>query len=215
MVLFFSTRSNAISLILAMFFIIICIAKDTERKNVIGIIIGISVALFLLLLFTGEGVSYGIGYMQEYFFAGFKDGMVVSGRPEYDVVVPAEHIGNGLFILDVVKIVLKRTVMYWSVCFSGYSLGHRVFCYVTIMPVFAFSIVSVAMIFKDKKQEFYPFIIMVVFYCVIQVFTEVDFDQRYRSPIFMILIVICSYCADMIWKNIIACTTRVSKHRNI
>ncbi len=35
--------------------------------------------------------------------------------------------------------------------------------------------------------------IMGLFYFVIQVLTEVDFDQRYRSPIFMILIIICSF----------------------
>lgn len=140
--------------------------------------------------------------MLDYFINGFRDGMVVNGRPEYDITVVPEHIGSPWFIVDILKILLKRICMYWSIYFDGYSSMHKLFVLGTILPTFILSIWSIIQVIRNKAKSFYPLITMTMFYFVLQVFTEVDFDQRYRAPIFMILIILCSYGVSDIYKKI-------------
>lgn len=197
MILFFMTRTNSLSLLLVLAGYIIMKLPQKQKKIIVGSIPIIAVAVIFLLLKSGGDHHYGLQSLLEIFVRYYENGEIVSGRPEYDYVIS----GQGISAIDVLFMLLLRIKYYWSIYFSAYSMPHKLICCMTILPIFLFSIFSVFGIIKDKKRTYYPLLAGVMAYSIIQIFTEVDFDQRYRAPIFLLLILICSYGAEWFWEK--------------
>ncbi len=154
MLLFFITRANSISLILAMITILLASIEDKKVKWItISCSLIAVIVLIAIVAFAGSQTSFGLGGRWEYYKQGFINGMVVSGRTEYDVFVPSEHYGNIIFIADVILIVFKRIVMYWSIYFAEYSMVHKMFCIATILPIFILSVWSIIQIVRKKRED--------------------------------------------------------------
>ena len=153
------------------------------------VVVAIITALFIVGLNEGFGLKARVDYFRDYYLQG----IIVSGRTEYDYKIPAGHEGSVWFLFDVLKMFLLKAVYYWSVYFKAYSKTHIAICFLTILPTFLFTLFSVICIIRDKAKQLYPFVVGIFSYSVLQIATEVDFDQRYRSPIFLLLIICSAY----------------------
>lgn len=203
-VLFFMTRTNSLSLIIVLIVFLIMRMEKKYRFITLISIGGIAIVSIVFLFVIGRESGLGISNLGNMFKNYYLQGSIVCGRPEYDYLIPESHQGNGLFILDCIIMYFKKYFYYWSVYFSAHSTRHKLLNCITILPLFFTSLASTIMIFRDKKKVYYPVIAGVISYSVIQALTEVDFDMRYRVPIFMLLIIICGYglnCIAVKWEQ--------------
>lgn len=190
-VLFFMTRTNSISLLIVLLGTVF-LALPKKKRRVIGTFIALILVIAAAGLFiVGDNEAHGLGSRVEYFRDYYLQGNIVSGRPEYSYKVPAGHVDSPLFLWDIVLMILLKAIYYWSIYFKGYSMVHILICFVTILPTFLLTLFSIICIIKDKVKQLYPFVAGIASYSFIQICTEVDFDMRYRAPIFL-LCMICS-----------------------
>lgn len=188
--LFFTTRTNSISLIIIL--VIAALVKIPGKAK--WIVCGAAAVIILAgLIVAGGNGYYGIGTQMGKFVNYFRQGEIVHGRPEYDYLIPEGHIGTPLFILDILLMVLLKAKYYWSIYFNGYSTVHIALCIVTILPIFLLTLFSAVCIIRDKQKQLYPFVVGIVSYSFFQICTEIDFDQRYRTPIFLLCIICSAY----------------------
>lgn len=189
-VLFFMTRTNSVSLLIVLTAAILLKIPGKTKWIIFGVIVA---AILAGLFIAGENVNLGLGARAENFASYYRKGEIVHGRPEYDYHIPEDHIGSLLFILDIVIMIILKAKYYWSIYFSDYSMTHIVICLVTILPIFLITLFSVIQIIKDRQKQLYPFVIGIVSYSFIQICTEVDFDLRYRAPVFLLCIICSGY----------------------
>ena len=189
-ILFFMARTNSISLLIILAIATLIRIPGRAKWIICG---SAAVIVFAGLLVAGGNEHYGIGTQMEKFVDYFRHGEIVYGRPEYNYLISEEHMGTPLFILDIVLMLLLKAKYYWSIYFSGYSTVHIALCIVTILPIFGLTLFSVISIIKDKQKQLYPFVAGIASYSFFQICTEVDFDQRYRAPIFLLCIICSAY----------------------
>ena len=115
------------------------------------------------------------------------------GRPEYDYQIPASHKDSLWFVFDILNMFLKKVIFYWNIYFNTFSKVHIVLCFLTILPTFLFTLFSVVCIVRDKAKQLYPFVAGILSYNLLQSATELDFSNRYRSPVFLLLIICSAY----------------------
>lgn len=192
-ILFVVTRTNAVSLLIVLFAVLF-IKMDGRKKWITGVLAAAAVAAVMAgLLLAGKTAAHGMGERLDYYMSYYLQGKIVSGRPEYDYHVPSRHLDSPLFALDIVWMMLLKLKYYWSIYFRGYSAVHIAICITTILPAFIFTLYSVFYIIRDRQKHLYPYIAGIASYCFIQICTEVDFDMRYRAPIFLLCTICCAY----------------------
>lgn len=197
-VLFFMTRTNSISLLVILAITMLMRIPGKKKWIVCGVILAIVIGG---LLIAGSGEYYGIGTQAQKFADYFRQGEIVYGRPEYNYHIPEGHIGSPLFILDIILMLLLKAKYYWSIYFGGYSTVHIALCIVTILPIFLLTLFSAVCILRDKQKQLYPFVAGIISYSFFQICTEVDFDQRYRAPIFLLCIICSAYGIKKIYSR--------------
>lgn len=188
---FFTTRTNS-SALLIVFFIYILRDLPNTKKHYAYISIAVLVVIFLILYNASYNTIHGLPSRVSYYINLLKSGSVVVGRPQYDYSIPSDHYGTPWIVIDYTIVLLKRMVMFWSVFFSEHSLRHKIYCIVTVLPVFVLSIPAMISTFKKRKTELYPFAFGVLSYHVVSIFTELEYDMRYRMPIFLLLVIVNS-----------------------
>ena len=191
--LFFTVRTNSISLLLVVAVTCLLSLPKEKRRIAAALTVLVVAAVVAALFMVGENAYYGLGKRVDYYRDYYLQGTIVFGRPEYDYQIPAGHKGSILFVFDILKMLLLKAVYYWSIYFKAFSKAHTILCFLTILPTFLFTLFSVICIIRDKVKQLYPFVDGIFSYSFIQIATEVDYDQRYRSPIFLLLIICSAY----------------------
>lgn len=186
--LFFMARTNSISLLIVLTAEVLLTLPGRKKWAIGGII---AAAVLVGLFVAGGNENLGLGARAQNFASYYQQGEIVHGRPEYNYSIPEGHLGTPLFILDIIFMIILKFKYYWSIYFNDYSMTHIVICLVTILPVFALTLFSVIHIINDRQRQLYPFVVGIVTYCSIQICTEVDFDLRFRAPIFLL----CTICS--------------------
>lgn len=191
--LFWTMRTNAVSLLIVLASVLFMRLPAGKKWIVGGVCLFIFVTAFTGMVVLGSGDPHGLGARADYYLDYYRNGIVVSGRPEYDYKVLQDRVGTIWFLADIFCMILLKTKYYWSIYFDAYSTVHKVLCCVTILPVFLFSGFSFVWIVKERKKELFPFLGGVISYSFFQICTEVDFDMRYRAPVFALLVVCSGY----------------------
>ncbi len=190
--LFFATRTNAICLILpCLFALILSLDKKIKRKVLYGFLMVLAVCVIALIV-MGRGARFGLLSRVDFIIDYYKNGTIIWSRPEYDYVVDPSHTGLA-FALDCILMFLKKYALYWAIWFRDFSLAHKLYSLVFIGPVFIGGLASAIKIIKDKAHLYYVPVIAVVLYSTMQALTELDYSSRYRVPVFVCLLICCSY----------------------
>lgn len=187
--LFFITRTNSIVLILVLIAFLIADLPKTSRIVVTASLLICGVGILCGLFALGEGEMHGLGRRVDYYSDLFKRGIVIFDRPQYDVAVTCDS-GTLRLLTGCITVFLKREVFFWNIYLKDYSLLHKIYNAVALLPLFAGSVVSGVYLMKKRIRCAYPYIVGVLAYNIVQAFTEIDYDMRYRIPIFVLLIII-------------------------
>lgn len=190
--LYFFARSNAIVII---FFMCAILSFRLDKKKQIKIrclLLTCFVAFVSIIMWSGAIRPKNANLMAtfQYMIEMLRKGMVFSGRPEYDVSVSSA----GMFAP--VLLIIKRIVYYWSVFLKAYSTPHKLLSIVSISPVYLLAMYSGLRAVKERQRKYVELIYIILLSALVQSMVIIDFDFRYRSPLFMLLILLGSYGLD-------------------
>lgn len=187
--LYFLARSNAIVII---FFMCVVLLFRLEKKKQImlgGLFLACFAALVSIIMWSAVMHPENINLMATFegMMRDIREGSVISGRPEYDVPVAS----NG--ILGYAFFIVKRIAYYWAVFLKAYSMGHKLLSIAAISPVYLLAIYSGIQAVKNRQRKYIELIFIILLSAFVQTLEQIDFDFRYRAPLFMLLILLGSY----------------------
>ena len=196
-------RTNAVSMVFALL-LSLGISRVSDYRRMRRFLLAFSgivalIVLILVMLPTGSSDSandFKLSNMTSWFLSMYSSGEVVYNRPELNW-----NVGESVGILDVIGIIFSRIKWYFSLWFSTYSTGHKLINLVQILPIWILSASGVIFAVKDREKSIYPIIIGATCYFLFQVVTALDFDLRYRCPIFPLLFIISTYSCVRVYRK--------------
>jgi len=93
-------------------------------------------------------------------------------------------------------VIIRRIMHFWSIYTPTHSLRHKVFNILWLVPLFASSLYGFFLSWRDNKTNRYVSYLLagiLVSYTLFHSLTHIDFDQRYRASILIIVIVYSSF----------------------
>lgn len=217
-----------ISSFLGLFFftILLLITRPSSPPFILAIIITTSIFVFSVnkklifysllivspfLLFFNSVWSRMLEEFYYWYNHTLSSGIVLFDRHDYDIS-PLNLIGQVSLtdkIFYLLKIYSHRSFYYWSIYVKGYSKMHIVANLAYFVPLYSLVLISIKeLIFKRKiinknTLAFSIFLFQVViFYCLFSVVTQIDFDFRYRIPIFPFLTLLSGIAFEAISKQV-------------
>ena len=203
-ILFFLARSNAITIVFAMGIVIVSrLDRKVRNKILLGFIV-VMCGLVSMIIASSIMHPDNVNLIDtiEVATKGIREGNVIDERHEYDILLPSEGFRLPFYAL----VILKRMVMYWSIFIRAYSKAHKLMCIVGILPTYVLAFLSTFRAFKEKIRTYIELFVVIVLSSLIQIVVFIDYDFRYRAPIFIPLILLGSlsgkYIGDMILKKL-------------
>lgn len=187
--LFFTMRTNAIVLLVVLCAFLTVDLPEPSRK-IVSIVLLLCCGAFLCgICVLGKNEMHGICRRFGYYCDLFRQGTVIYARPQYDVAV-SDSAGFLKQIFAFFCVFLKRTCLYWNIFLEDYSLLHKIYNSFVLLPLFSCSLFSGIYLVKKRVHSAYPYLVGVFAYHIVQACTEIDYDMRYRAPVFVLLIIV-------------------------
>ena len=190
-IFFFCTRTNSIVLILV-FFLFALLEGRHKQKRIWGICFLLFIFATITLFVCSSNETHGLPARLSYYEDLFQNGIIIKDKPTYDYIIYGDHKGI-ILALDYIFIFLKRLLFFWCLYYDDYSLWHKVFQLFTLLPLWLLTIYSAYKILHQRCRLLYPFVAGIIAYNIVQAMTEIDYDMRYRMPIFLLVICVCAY----------------------
>lgn len=188
------TRPTALPIIVA---VLILLLSNLNRKQILivnSVIILIALTVLTIVVLKGKDDGLSISGYFNYFARLYKDGIIVTGMPEYNYNFIKVSPNVIVFTFHTVIITIYKALMYWAFIIGRHSLIHKVINILIFIPLYLFALSGTIESFKNESKSKVKFLLLiVVFYNVFHALTEVDFDWRYRVPILPVLIILASY----------------------
>lgn len=192
-------RGNGIMIVIPIFSILLLYTK--RRKTMMIASLCAIISIVVLLYFQGIGRSHSIGNRLNYYIGLFRKGVVVLGRPEYNVDI-SYYQDRGTTQLGYLLVFLKRIMCFWLPTYAtSHSVRHQLYGWLALFPVFVLAAVgSVAGIIQknsvSKQLTLFPLAATIV-----SALTELEYDSRYRIIVLPFVIILAVYGLKKILDN--------------
>lgn len=191
LLLSFTSRTNTFILVgvllLALFFHVPKKAKAILAVCAVGAI----VCCLLVMLFV---MKVDFTHIAKFFASFYGSGLFIDGKDIAFHTVPDEHMGKIWMVFDVLLILLERIIAYWAIWVKGNSMRHLALSVIQLVPFYIVSFYSVFLVLKRKAKRYYLFVALIFTYSLVQCTIFVmDFDFRYRIPVFIPMVIVAQY----------------------
>jgi 4-amino-4-deoxy-L-arabinose transferase-like glycosyltransferase len=147
------------------------------------------IAAFYLLLLDARSVDHNITDYQGVVSKFYSDGVVIDGRPGYNLPVD-----NGF--MSMASIFLHRLVAFWFVYPAEFAFSHKLFNAVFLIPLYIFSLYGAVRFWKESRNNrsiIGLVLLFIALYWFATSLTNVDYDWRLRLPVWPFIILLASY----------------------
>lgn len=173
--------------------------KISLRYKIFGVFVLLGIlCIILAVVFSHDaGSRLGISGYLHYFASLFENGVLVRDRIEFKLEVVWTSGLSLLNIFTFLKIFVSKLILFWSPFAVGFSLAHKIFNFLTFIPLIILGIIGMyysAAIKKPLNSRFLFFLFsLIIIFWFFQALTEIDYDWRYRLPVLPFLLIFASY----------------------
>ena len=99
-------------------------------------------------------------------------------------------------------LISHRLLAFWIVFSRNFHLLHIIISSLTLIPLYILGVSGMYCSLQDRRSRALYFMVSIILsYWVFHVFTEVDYDWRYRLPVLPFLLLFASYAATLVLRN--------------
>lgn len=147
--------------------------------------VGLAVAFALLALLLAVSTRRFDTSLGRSFVAQSEAGVVINHRPQYDVVAPTGPRSPALRVMTVGRVAAKRALLFWAPVLDGFSLRHTVLNLLFFVPLWTLAGMRASAWLRGSGDVVDATLVaLAVGYTLFHAFTMIDFDLRYRLPVF-------------------------------
>lgn len=220
LLIYFTMRTNAVVFIIGVLILIIWRSGKKARIIAGSAVLVCALSAAAVLLFLGRNEMHSVSDNLGYFGSLYREGIIVGAKYNYSGISHMEY-GTPGYYLSCLAIVFYRLFYYWtSVDLAGlggffaptfeYVLLHDFLNLFVFLPMFLGMITA-----KFKKDEEAANIRalsgLIWLMCIVQIFTEIQQDWRYRDIIMPMAIIVGSYGAIRFY-DMLKADNRRSEH---
>lgn len=203
MVLLIFARPTSFPLLVILIGFLVAELEKGKRIYSLSILVSSFLMAVIGVILTGDSDRIGIlGYFK-YFSDLYKNGIIITGMPEYDYYFIKGASGALVLTIHYIAITIYKAVMYWAVIIGRHSLAHKLLEIIMLVPLYIFSVIGIVKSLKQKNSYTKILIFVILAYNIFHALTEVDFDWRYRVPVLPFLIILASYGFSVLLFNFI------------
>lgn len=171
--------------------------KRDKKVIIIGLFLIFVLGGLFLVIPSSLNSRLGPGGNFLHFVDLYKRGIVINDRPEFTVLAQWDNYFSFKNFFLFLKITLLRLLFFWTPYTKNFSSAHNVLGFLSLAPLYLLGCYGFAKALYTRKE------IRVVVYLLSSILfiwffhsvTEIDFDWRYRLPIFPFVIIMSSYGA--------------------
>lgn len=172
-----------------------------KKRRAVYISLAVCIAAVLAFMFFKSSGEHSPASRLEYYIELFRNGTVVYGG--FNINIPQEMFDSGMRIFCMIFLVILRAVCFWGIAFPYMPVSEMVINTLQILPIFIFGLCGAV---KDRKngRKCGILVAVVIASNIVQAFSEVDFEFRYRIPIYPPLIIISAYFLNGLFERLLS-----------
>ena len=172
-----------------------------KKCSIIYTSLAVCIAAVLVFIFFKSSGEHSPASRLEYYIDLFRNGIVVYGG--FNISIPQEMFDSGMRSFCIIFLVLLRAICFWGIAFPYMPVSQMVINTLQILPIFILGICGAV---KDRKNDRKCGVLVAIVIAsnIVQAFSEVDFEFRYRIPIYPPLLILSVYCLDGLLEKLLS-----------